>query len=99
MNLGAAISRLRKKYCPDLNQGEFARKVGITQTSLSLIENGKKPNYDTLERIAKAMDIPLPFITWEALEETDISEGSRIHFEFFKKTIDEMIKTVFEDKI
>ena len=39
MNINGRIKELRKVL--DLNQLEFSRKIGIKQTSLSLIETGK----------------------------------------------------------
>ena len=39
----------------------FALKVGITQANMSNIVNGKSsPTLDTLERIASALNVPIP---------------------------------------
>ena len=40
MNIGKTIANLRK--AKELNQIEFAKTVGISQTSLSQIESGRK---------------------------------------------------------
>lgn len=48
-NLGANLRQLRG----ELNQYEFAKKLGISQASLNRIENGfQNVSIDTLERIA-----------------------------------------------
>ena len=40
MNIGMAIRNIRKERTPQLNQSEFAKLIGITQTYLSQIETG-----------------------------------------------------------
>ncbi|MBQ8069746.1 MAG: helix-turn-helix transcriptional regulator [Bacteroidales bacterium] len=53
---GLRIKELCKEKGITLN--ELAAKVGISQPSISLISNGKqKPTFDTLERIAAALDV------------------------------------------
>ena len=87
MNLGKAISDLRKKK--KLKQLELAEKCNITQAYLSHIENNKKePHISTLKEISKALDIPLPIIFFLSLDDADISvekkELSSFLFKNFK---------------
>lgn len=73
MKLGKVIKDLRK--AKGINQTDLATKVGISQTSLSNIEVDKRmPHYKTLISIAKALEIPLPFILIKAydIEDTPI---------------------------
>ena len=52
MNIGKAIKGLRKEK--GIAQNDFAKGCGISQTSISLIENGaKKPSAQTLNRIGE----------------------------------------------
>lgn len=54
--LGKRIKRLRNKA--DLSQEEFAVKVRLTQTSISLIETGKRGvSMATLQKIATALGV------------------------------------------
>lgn len=93
MKIGEVVKELRKKIVPKVTQKEFALKVGITQTYLSQIENGKKlPTIETLDKISKALGIPTPILTWKALEESDISEGKRESFKLLKGSVDNLIE-------
>lgn len=61
MKLGKAIrvARVRK----GLRQGDLAKKLGVTATYISLLEHDKRdPSWSFLERLAKALDIPLPML-------------------------------------
>lgn len=53
--LGKRIKRLRERA--DLSQEELAVKIKLTQTSISLIETGKRGvSMTTLQRIASALN-------------------------------------------
>ena len=96
MNVGISIRNIRKERVPHLNQSEFAKLIGITQTYLSQIETGAKtPNISVLEEISKQFEIPLPIIFWFGLEEHDILEHKREYFKFLKPTVDAMINEFF----
>ena len=42
-----------------LNQGELAHAAGISRSSLSMIENGRKqPRMTTIRKIAQALGVP-----------------------------------------
>ena len=59
MNIGITIRNIRKERTPQLNQSEFAKLIGITQTYLSQIETGvKTPKISVLETISKEFEIP-----------------------------------------
>ena len=57
------MTKLRiKELCKEkgLTLNTLADKVGISQPSISLIVNGKqKPSFDTLEKIAEALDVDI----------------------------------------
>ncbi len=75
MNIGISIRNIRKERTPKLNQSEFAKLIGITQSYLSQIETGAKtPNISVLETISKEFEIPLPIIFWLVLSEEDFAE-------------------------
>ena len=96
MNIGAAIRKIRKERTPQLNQSEFAKMIGITQTYLSQIETGaKNPNISVLETISKQFGIPLPIVFGFGISEEDIAEHKREYFRFLKPTVDSMINEFF----
>lgn len=77
MNFGKAVKTLREKS--NQNQRDFADDIGISQTSLSLIESGKtKPTDATLEKIAAKFNTRIALIILAALDvETDLPPANR----------------------
>lgn len=68
MNLATAIKNIRKDL--GLSQTEFGRRTGIKQANLSLIESGEHTaKMNTLNKIAKGMNIPVPEIYLYAQED------------------------------
>jgi transcriptional regulator with XRE-family HTH domain len=60
MNYGKIIRRLRASN----RQTDFAERLGITQTYLSLLESGqKKPSLSLLEGLGRVFDLDV----WEVL--------------------------------
>ena len=94
MNLGEAIKTLRVKDVS--TQKEFAKSANITQSYLCLIEKGhKKPSLDVLERIAEAMNIPLPVLFWFSIEKKDVGAEKQDAYDQLKTVVDNMIHTYF----
>ena len=59
MTAGQRIKAARKKA--GLTQKELGEKLGITYQTLAQWENDlRNPKYDTLQRIAAALDVPVP---------------------------------------
>lgn len=58
MNIGKNIKILRASK--NISQKDLAKKVGITTTYLSMIENeAKKPSLTLVEKLAQVLEIPL----------------------------------------
>ncbi|GAB5524754.1 MAG: hypothetical protein Roseis2KO_26260 [Roseivirga sp.] len=77
MKLNEAIraSRIKK----GMNQTELAKKAGLTQAYISMLENGgkRKPNLEKVQKISEALGIPLPFLMLYALEDGDVDLGKQ----------------------
>ena len=57
-NIGATLRILRKMRGE--TQSSLAKKAGIHRVTLTHIENGdSKPDFDTVERLAKALKTPM----------------------------------------
>lgn len=55
-NLGSVIKK--KRVALEISQGDLAKRVGLTRTYLSLLENGKRfPSWETLEKIACLLSV------------------------------------------
>lgn len=72
MDLGGAIAMLREYR--GLKQQDLAFHVGISSTSMSLIESNKSsPKHNTMVKIAAALEVPLPIIYLKSLRIEDIT--------------------------
>ncbi len=60
--LGKKIKLARVEM--DLNQTEFAKKIGVNQKDVSHYEGGlTEPSYSTMKRIAKVLKKPLDYFS------------------------------------
>jgi XRE family transcriptional regulator, regulator of sulfur utilization len=80
MNLGNTIKELRLKK--GIKQTEFAQICSITQSYLSNIERDRKePTISLMHEISKNLGIPFPIIFFLAMDENDVSEDKKLHFQ------------------
>jgi len=64
LNIGKGIKFVR--IAADLRQSEMAKRLGISQNYLSLLENNKaEPSLELLKRISKEFGVPASFLLWE----------------------------------
>jgi len=64
VNVGKGIKFVR--LASGLRQGEMAKRLGISQNYLSLIENSKaEPSMALLRKISETFGIPVTFLLWE----------------------------------
>jgi transcriptional regulator with XRE-family HTH domain len=71
MNIGNAIKQVRQHF--GYSQVELSELTGIAQTSISQIENGRKEaSKKTVERICKALDIPMMVLYVLGMEDGDV---------------------------
>jgi len=94
MNLGNTIRSLRKKK--NIKQTDFAELIGISQTSLSLIESGvNQPSQETLKKICEELKVPQPFIYFLALEESDIPDERKDLYKDLEQGLKKDIEKLF----
>jgi transcriptional regulator with XRE-family HTH domain len=75
MNLGRAIKLCRTQR--NISQGELATLADVSVSYLSLIERGKRdPNFSTVEKIAKALNVPMSILMFLAADTSEISDIS-----------------------
>ena len=76
--VGAVIHRYRKEKA--MTQELLSGLAGIARSHLSMIENGtKQPNFETVWRIAEALDISPSKLVAEIEEETKVRANSTIN--------------------
>jgi XRE family transcriptional regulator, regulator of sulfur utilization len=94
MNLGNIIYQLRKNS--GLNQQEFAKKVGITQTYLSQLESNKKDGHvNTLKAICDFVEIPYPVLILLAMDESDVTEEKKEAYQLMFPSVKMLIGQLF----
>lgn len=78
MNYSKAIRVARS--LADISQGQLADKAEIDRSYLSMIESGKRiPSIETIERIARALNLPFHLLSLLGSEEADVQKASQEH--------------------
>ena len=91
MNIGKAIRDTRKSK--GMPQGDLVEAVGLCRTAMSLIENGKtEPHLKTVIKIAKALEVSVPFLYVLALEESDVDPSKKELFNVLKPSLVELLR-------
>lgn len=108
--LGLRIAEARQKA--GLSQAELCERSGIAQTQISRYESGRAaPRRESIEKLAKALDVPLEWLLSAALEDgtgTDrgefVFQPSPENLEKLKalstltgKSPDELVQQMFEE--
>lgn len=75
MNIGKAIRELRKQQ--KLSQEQLAVKADITQAALSAIENGVRPNPETLKNLSTALSVSEALIYVMGMEKSDVADSKQ----------------------
>ncbi|MBC9911946.1 helix-turn-helix domain-containing protein [Chitinophaga varians] len=98
MNFGKVIRTLREQK--QQNQRDFADYIGISQTSLSLIESGKTtPTDATLDRIAARFNTRKALLVMAAIEtDKDLPPKTRKRFNDLFPTFEEDIWSLISTK-
>lgn len=94
MDLGRAIIDL----CDirGISQRELANKTGLSKTFHSLLENNHRaPSMETLNKLAKILDVPLYVIFYYATEDSDINTKVLDRYKEFQKDLSHKITSIF----
>jgi len=76
MNIGVAIKFVRNQL--GISQEELSKKTGISQTSISQIENGiKAPSKKTISKICNVLQIPEAVLYIVGIENTDFPNSRK----------------------
>ena len=92
MKIGEAIREIRKEK--GLSQQELANLSNISQTYLSQLEVGDRfrPTLDILLKISKALEVPLPILTFLTLDDSDITKSKLATYKKIEPKLDALIK-------
>jgi transcriptional regulator with XRE-family HTH domain len=80
MNIGASIKFVRIQL--GLSQEDLSKKTGLSQTSISQIENGiKQPSKKSILKICKVFQIPETVLYIIGIDNSDIPNSRKNMFE------------------
>lgn len=97
MNIGKTIKQLRKDR--GYSQIDFGNLCEMSQSALSLIENGTRmPNKTTLSRICEVLKVPEELIYFLSIDESTIAQDKKDKFKMlYPSAKDLMMKIFLED--
>jgi transcriptional regulator with XRE-family HTH domain len=91
MEFGQFLKKARKSI--GLSQAGVAKKTGVTQAYVSLVESGmQKPSLYFLEIISLELDIPLYLIVYFCTLEKDVSEAAWKHVQSMRTDKEKELK-------
>ena len=86
MHVGEAIKSLRKNQ--GLSQKDLALKCGLSANALCSIEkNSSIPSKESLDKICKALAIPISYLLFFSVSAEDIPAEKRTAFNAFKAVL------------
>ena len=90
MDLGSAIMSVRKAR--KIKKIELADKAGLSATALYNIEHNLSfPSKETINKICKAMDIPIAYLMVYCVTEDDVPENKREAFRYLFPPLKELL--------
>ena len=97
MNIGKALQKIR--FEKGMNQVVVAQKAKISQTYLSLLEKGvkKNPSRGVIEKLCKIYKVPPAFVSWYAIEESDVPPHKKVTYKKLKPVIDSLVQQIMQD--
>ncbi len=94
MEIEKTLKEIRQEK--QLKQIDAAKLVGISQTHLSQLENGKKnASVDVLKKFAKAYNLPLAVIFIRSLDENDVDKSKRLTFKKLMPALKDITKSIW----
>ena len=88
MKIGQTLKLLR--IAAKMNQALLANTLGITTNYLSLVENDhREPSLSFLKKYAEALDVPLGYLLWVALDDQPVDEATAL-----REKMDELLSVL-----
>jgi len=90
MNIGSAIKLVRKEK--GLSQKDLAAKSGLSVNALSQIEiNATFPQKSTISRLCEVLDVPVAYLLFFSIDESDVPEEKRRTFNTLNTAIKDLL--------
>lgn len=96
MKIGKGLKRILDDK--GISQKELAKKIGKSETSLSLIIQDKtQPRKDTLELISQALNVSTELLLVLSIEEDDIPDNKKEHYSILWPMIESSLLTLLKE--
>lgn len=83
-----------------MSQVDLSKAAGITQATLSGIENGNRPSNETMNKICEALGVPESLIYVMGIEKGDIPESKRpLYDQLFPVIVSLVMKVASPDPV
>lgn len=93
MDVGQAIRTLRLEH--GMTQAQMGEACCISANAVSALETGKSfPPRSTVERICKALSVPVAYFLMASIEEEDFPENKRI---LYRTQLDPLRRELLND--
>lgn len=95
MTIGQVIKILLKKK--NITQLQLAKKIGKSTTAISQIVKGQySPTPETLEKISKVVDVPVPVMHFLTISEKDIPDDKKQLYNLLAPSMNKFLNEIFE---
>ncbi|WNI34706.1 helix-turn-helix transcriptional regulator [Chryseobacterium sp. SG20098] len=95
MTIGQVIKILLKKK--NITQLQLAEKIGKSTTAISQIVKGQySPTPETLEKISKVVDVPVPVMHFLTISEKDIPDDKKQLYNLLAPSMNKFLNEIFE---
>ncbi|MCS3533104.1 helix-turn-helix domain-containing protein [Chryseobacterium sp. JUb7] len=95
MTIGEVIKLLLKKK--NITQLQLAEKIGKSTTAISQIVKGQySPTTETLEKISKVVDVPVPVMHFLTISENDIPDDKKQLYNLLAPSMNKFLNEIFE---
>ncbi|WP_294285489.1 helix-turn-helix transcriptional regulator [uncultured Chryseobacterium sp.] len=95
MTIGEVIKLLLKKK--NITQLQLAEKIGKSTTAVSQIVKGQYyPSIDTLEKISKVIDVPVPVMQFLTISDNDVPDDKKQLYNLLAPSMNKFLKEIFE---
>lgn len=93
VNIGKGIKFVR--LAVGIRQGEMAKRLGVSQNYMSLLENNKaEPSMALLRRISDSFGVPAGFLMWEDAAQEEVRDPAvATTFERIRQLIHDLQRT------
>lgn len=92
MEIGKAIKELRKQH--GISQKELAKASGLSINAICSFERGHfAPSISTLQKLADALEIPLPVFLFAMLSEEDFPKDKKILYPILRQITIQLCST------